>query len=90
MACLKLLVTKIKCSKGLQSQRTECEIKTSFDFTVNICKYESKNKIKSCIHPPFIATNYSRQKITFFRYSWLIQIAYEVHMHTQLNMIEKQ
>ena len=41
IASSKLLVTKIKFSKDLQSQRTECKIKASFDLTVNICKYES-------------------------------------------------
>ena len=45
MTCSKLLVTKIKYSKSLQSQRTDGEIKTSFDFSVNICKYVSKNEI---------------------------------------------
>ena len=60
MTCSKLLVTKIKYSKSLQSQKTDGEIKTSFDFSVNICKYVSKNEIKSSIHPPFITTNHRR------------------------------
>ena len=50
MACLKLLVTKIKYSKSLQSQRTDGEIKTSFDFSVNICKYVLCPKMK--LNPP--------------------------------------
>ena len=62
MTCSKLLVTKIKYSKSLQSQRTDGEIKTSFDFAVNICKYVSKNEIKSSIHSPFITTN--RRRVT--------------------------
>ena len=40
MACSKLYATKIKYSKSLQSQRTKGEIKTSFNFTVILCKYE--------------------------------------------------
>ena len=45
MAISKLLVTKIKYSKSSQSQRTDGEIETSFDFSVTICKYVSKNEI---------------------------------------------
>ena len=54
------LVTKIKYSKSMQSQRTDGEIKTSFYFTVNICKYVPKNGIKSSIHRPFITTKHRR------------------------------
>ena len=62
MTCSKLLVTKIKHSKSLQSQRTDGKIKASFNFAVNICKYVSKNEVKSSIHPPFITTNHSSDK----------------------------
>ena len=44
MTCSKLCSTKIKYSKSLQSQRTNDEIKTSFNFTVILCKYVSKNE----------------------------------------------
>ena len=44
----------------MQSQRTDGEIKTSFNFIVNICKYVPKNGIKSSIHPPFITTKQRR------------------------------
>ena len=44
MACSKLYVTKLKCSKSLQSQRTKDEIKTSFNFTVILCKYVSRKQ----------------------------------------------
>ena len=89
MACSKLLVTKIKYSK----------------FSVNSCKYESKNETKSSIHPPFITTNHMRVTknysfqvfaiLCYFYYGLilapiLIQIAYAVHTHTQFNMIGKQ
>ena len=43
MTCSKLYVTKIKYSKGLQSQRTKSEIKASFNFAVILCIYVSKN-----------------------------------------------
>ena len=63
MTYSKLLVT------SLQSQRTGGEIKTSHNFAVNICKYVSKNGIKSSIHLPFITTNHRRvTKIAVFRY----------------------
>ena len=39
MTCSRLYITKIKCSKILQSQRTEEEIKTSFNFTEILIKY---------------------------------------------------
>ena len=45
VTCPKLYVTKIKYSKSLQSKRTKGEIKTSFSFTVILCKYLSKNGI---------------------------------------------
>ena len=41
----KSYVTKIKYSKGLQSQRTKCKTKTSFNSAVILCKYVSKNEI---------------------------------------------
>ena len=45
MTCSKLYVTKIKYRKSLQSQRTKDEIKTSFNFDVNLCIYVPKNGI---------------------------------------------
>ena len=45
MTCSKLYVTKIKCGKKLQSQRTKREINASFNFAVILCKYVSKNGI---------------------------------------------
>ena len=50
MTCSKLYVTKIKFSKSLQSQRNKDEIKTSFNFTVILCKYVSK-KWNLILHP---------------------------------------
>ena len=41
MTCSKLYVTKMKCSKSLQSQRTKGETKASFKFAVILCKYVS-------------------------------------------------
>ena len=60
MARSKLLVTKIKYSKSLKSQITDGKIKTNFDFSINICKYVSKNEVKSSMHPSFITTNHRR------------------------------
>ena len=60
ITCSKLQVTKRKYSKSFQSQRTDGEIKTSFNFAVNICKYVSKNGIKSSIHPPSITTKHRK------------------------------
>ena len=60
MTCSKLLLTKLKYSKYLQSQGTDGEIKASFDFAVNFCKYVSINGIKSSIHTPFITTKNRR------------------------------
>ena len=45
MTCSKLYVTEIKYGKSLQSQRTEGQINTSFNFAVILCKYVSKNGI---------------------------------------------
>ena len=42
MACSNLYATKIKYSKSLQSQRTKGKTKTSFNFTVILCKYVPK------------------------------------------------
>ena len=50
MTCSKLHVTKIKHSRSLQSQITKSEIKTSFNFTVILCKYVSK-KWNLILHP---------------------------------------
>ena len=47
---LKVIITKIKCGKSLQSQRTEDEIKTSFNFTVYLCNYVSKTQ-NLILHP---------------------------------------
>ena len=44
MTCSRLYITKIKCSKILQSQRTEEEIKTSFNFTEILIKYVWKTQ----------------------------------------------
>ena len=45
MTCSKLYATKIKYSKSLQSQRTKGKTKTSFNFTVILCKYVPKEVI---------------------------------------------
>ena len=50
MICPKLYATKIKYSKSLQNQRTRGEIKTSFNLTVILCKYLSKNR-NLILHP---------------------------------------
>ena len=44
MTCSKLWVgvSKVRCGKSLQSQRSGGEIKINFNFLVNICKYVSK------------------------------------------------
>ena len=47
MTCSKLWVgvSKVRCGKSLQSQRSGGEIKINFNFLVNICKYGSQNGI---------------------------------------------
>ena len=45
MNCSKSYATKIKYSKSFQSQRTKGEIKISFNFTVILCTYVSKNEV---------------------------------------------
>ena len=52
MTCSKFHATKTKYNKSLESQWIKGEIKTSFDFTVILCKYLSKNGIKSSIQLP--------------------------------------
>ena len=69
MTCSKLHVTKIKYSKSLQSQRTKGEMKTSFNFSVILCIYVSKNGIQSSIHPSLLQLGTGeKQKITVYRY----------------------
>ena len=48
----KLLVTKIKHSKRLQSKKTKGEIKTSFNFAVILCICVQKRHLKSESHLP--------------------------------------
>ena len=62
MTCSKLYVTKIKYSKSWQSQRTKGEIKTSFNFTVIICKYVSKSEN---VHPAPLKTRHKRVTINY-------------------------
>ena len=57
MTCSKLYVTKIKYSKSWQSQITKGELKTSFNFTVILCKYVSKS---GNLHPTPLKTRYRR------------------------------
>ena len=45
MTCSRLYVIKIKYGKSFQSQRTKDEIKTDFNFAVNLCMHVSKNRI---------------------------------------------
>ena len=105
MTCSMLLVTKIKYSKSLDSQRTDGDIKNSFNFAVNICKYVFKNGIKSSIHPSFITTKHRRvtKNYSFWVFGILchfyfgpilapilILITYAVQTHTQFNVIGKQ
>ena len=67
MTCSKLYATKIKYSKSSQSQRTKGEIKTSFNFSVILCIYVSKNGEK--------------QKITVYRYLLFFAIFIAVYSH---------